>query len=242
MLNQQALKLVKKCLSYLKNELNKFEEDSNDRIVSNAEKKLFGSWQSLINLKLEHAHKGLRYEFEGYEYDENRIKFYVREIPDPSITEEIWCVEESFISGVVDEVKEDSITLYLHDNSYKKIKKNGILSIDSDATKSQLSKQLNSINSVRYERSASTAKLKEKILHPSDCKLPARNSISDWFVENLDDTKKAAIERAISTNDFFVVEGPPGTGKTYIHSRINSSILKKFPNKRVLITSRLTSQ
>ena len=233
-----SAKVGKKCLSYLKNELDKFEEDSNNRTVSNAEKKLFGSWQLLINLRLEHAHKGLRYEFEGYEYDENRIKFYVRDTPDPSIIEEIWCVEESFISGVVDEVKEDSITLYLQgDKSHKKIKQKGILSIDSSATKSQLSKQLNSINSIRYERSASTAKLKEKILHPSDCKLPAKYPVSDWYIENLDDTKKAAIERAISTNDFFVVEGPPGTGKTTFIAELILQYLRKFPNKRVLITS-----
>ena len=57
------------------------------------------------------------------------------------------------------------------------------------------------------------------------------------FLQDLDDDKKEAVRAAVSMDDFLVVEGPPGTGKTTFIAEVVHQTLQRNPNARILLTS-----
>ena len=59
----------------------------------------------------------------------------------------------------------------------------------------------------------------------------------DFFQTRLSEDKKEVVRRAISTNDLFLIKGPPGTGKTTVIAEIVLQILHRDPGTRILLTS-----
>ena len=54
---------------------------------------------------------------------------------------------------------------------------------------------------------------------------------------DLDDAKKLAVSAALGAPDFFLVEGPPGTGKTAFIAELVAQELRRAPASRILLTS-----
>ena len=59
----------------------------------------------------------------------------------------------------------------------------------------------------------------------------------DFYLDWLSDDKKAAIKKAVSSNELFLIRGPPGTGKTTVIAEIALQILKRDPDARILLSS-----
>ena len=63
---------------------------------------------------------------------------------------------------------------------------------------------------------------------------PAFGETDEQFVEN-NDQQNAAIQRAITAEDYALIHGPPGTGKTYTLARLVATLAKR--GKRVLVSA-----
>ena len=215
-----------------------YENEEESRKKQQEEDQLFWCWQNLINLRKSHATQGLRYDYKSVETDGNRVSFHLIQSPDPTIIEEVWGIEGSSFTGVVDEVKDKVVTLYIEGGRVSKIRKTGVVCIDASATTSQLNKQTNALIALRSAKTPQLDTLKRRLLHPSDSETYANISpIKRWNIDQLDETKKDAVQRALAAKDLFVVEGPPGTGKTTFISELILQFLERYPNERVLVTS-----
>ena len=59
----------------------------------------------------------------------------------------------------------------------------------------------------------------------------------DFYQDWLSNDKKAAVSRAVASNELFLIRGPPGTGKTAVIAEIALQILKRNPDARILLSS-----
>src|SRR5262249_25138246 len=79
--------------------------------------------------------------------------------------------------------------------------------------------------------------LRQLLLDPTRIAVPAAHAIETWSGRALDDDKKAAIATAMGSHDFFLLEGPPGTGKTSFITELVQQELARRPDARILLVS-----
>lgn len=137
------------------------------------------------------------------------------------------------LRGIVDHVEADLVTLYGEGNAPKALPKTGILRLDARSTRAALKRQKDALDSVQFENCV-RSELKHSILRPETCASIEVVPLDQWWFENLDPDKREAVQRALAAKDFFVVHGPPGTGKTTFITELVLQFLKKQPNGRVL--------
>lgn len=56
-----------------------------------------------------------------------------------------------------------------------------------------------------------------------------------WYLDNLNDKQKEAVQKAVQSNGLFLLQGPPGTGKTQVIAETVAHLVKL--GKKVLISS-----
>ena len=79
-------------------------------------------------------------------------------------------------------------------------------------------------------------KLADVVADPSGAtRMP--EPVLDFYQDWLSDDKKAAIKKAMASNELFLIRGPPGTGKTVVIAEIALQILKRNPDARILLSS-----
>lgn len=59
----------------------------------------------------------------------------------------------------------------------------------------------------------------------------------DWFEESLDQNKRDAVSDCLSAEGLYLVEGPPGTGKTFFIAELIKQQLRLMPTSRILLVS-----
>lgn len=64
-----------------------------------------------------------------------------------------------------------------------------------------------------------------------------RNEVIEGWSDDLDETKRRAVEAALGATDVLLVQGPPGTGKTRFITEAVSRFLERNPTGKVLIAS-----
>ena len=97
------------------------------------------------------------------------------------------------------------------------------------------SRQSSAVNAFLYEQMVNPG-LARVIVDPSTA-TRFSESPHDYFQSFLSDDQKAAVSKAVSSNELFLMQGPPGTGKTTVITEIVLQILKRDPEARILLTS-----
>ena len=92
------------------------------------------------------------------------------------------------------------------------------------------------MDAVRYDR-ALRPELRHLITHTEDNRHPEAAAEIDFIQPNLDQPKQEAVCAALGAQDFLLVEGPPGTGKTTFITEVILQALKANPEARILLTS-----
>lgn len=138
--------------------------------------------------------------------------------------------------GEVFKVSPGRITLYLRDGDATSIPKSGTAQLDLGALKTTLIRQQEAIDRVKT-RTATRADFGELVFQPKLSALPKVTAVDAREHSSLDASQHIAYETALATNDFLLVEGPPGTGKTRFISHLIAEEVLRFPRIRILLTS-----
>ena len=216
-----------------------FEQQRLQNELVRSEENLFRGWAALLQARGEQAEQQEAIQFTDRTIEGNRISFRTVKPLDASAVEQFWEVPispEHFLRGIVDGVENDIVTLYVDGKVPNTLPKTGILRLDTRSTRAALKRQKDALDSVQFENCV-RSELKFSILRPEECTSDEIIPIQHWWFEDLDPDKREAVQRAIAAKNFFVVHGPPGTGKTTFITELILQFKKSHPAGRVLLTS-----
>ena len=113
----------------------------------------------------------------------------------------------------------------------------GYIQFENSGSLQNLERQETALDSLLNGTSV-RSDLKSLLSEPEMIRPPRPGSVSlDWKGVDLDEPKQKAIESALSTDDFLVVHGPPGTGKTRFISHLIQRIKQVDSDSRVVLAS-----
>lgn len=138
--------------------------------------------------------------------------------------------------GEVDDVSPDSICIYINEGNLTEFSGKGTAKTDAAARRAAVFRQKAALERVA-EGNGCRADLATLLLRPTEVTAPMQERVDTFLQPYLDDDKKDVVELALGTTDFFLVDGPPGTGKTSVIAETVGQILKRNPESRILISS-----
>ena len=142
------------------------------------------------------------------------------------------------VSGEVDYVRDRELVLHLDRPVRGDVSHRGRLVLDTMASHIAFDRQLRALSALRLG-AADVARndVGELILAPSKNRPAVPYAPETWANELLDVEKRSAISSALGAPDFFMVKGPPGTGKTAFIAELISQEVRRDPRARVLVAS-----
>ncbi|HTB82739.1 MAG TPA: AAA domain-containing protein [Candidatus Sulfotelmatobacter sp.] len=228
-----------KVMADLKLGCDQFDLERKNADAVKAEEDLFRAWGALLQARVDQAESNQAVAYTDRTIEGNRIVFRTKEPLDASAIEQIWEVplgEDRSIRGMIDSVEGELATLYVEGGLPKTVPDSGTLRLDARSTKAAIKKQKDALDTVKFDKAA-RPELKQLLLHPEHCQSTETPPPDKWFLQEIDQDKKEAVKRALASKDFFVVHGPPGTGKTTFITELVLQFLARNPEKRILLTS-----
>lgn len=228
-----------KVIADLKLGCEQFEQQRKSAEAVKAEEDLFRAWGAVLQARTDQAENNQAVPYTDRTVEGNRITFRTKQPLDMSAIDQIWEVplgEDRSIRGMIDSVEGELATMYVESGLPKKVPESGTLRLDARSTKAAIKRQKDALDTLKFDKSA-RPELKQLILHPELCKQLETSPPENWFLQEIDPDKKEAVKRALASKDFFVVHGPPGTGKTTFITELILQFLTRNPEKRILLTS-----
>ncbi|GLI00954.1 hypothetical protein Pa4123_62300 [Phytohabitans aurantiacus] len=206
-----------------------------------AENVIFDKWIDLLdakeNLELE---RETPLAYKSIDIDGRRVKFFLRQRPDSDILgQERVCRGPAGrpVGGPGVVVAQDDTTITVaYPRKIKSLPPTGELALHIGPTAAALRRQRDAVVNVRAGISV-RPQLRQLLLDPTRIAGPTVRAIGSWFGTALDDDKKTAVAMAIGSSDFFLLEGPPGTGKTSFIAELVQQELARKPDARILLVS-----
>ncbi len=129
-----------------------------------------------------------------------------------------------------------SIGDFCPDEIINSISNTGKIETDLQKEESEIEKRRKALREIRYGDSENP-ELSQVIVNPSNINLIEPILIRQFFNEQLDESQKKAVCKALATEEIFLIQGLPGTGKTSVITEIIWQIIKQYPNDKILIYS-----
>ncbi|WP_328397982.1 AAA domain-containing protein [Nocardia sp. NBC_00416] len=230
----------------LRNRLRKSVQDAGDRSSDRAANARLDTWSKLIDAK-EQLEKRLeepiiytRVSSSGVEFmlqttipltasilDQERIARPSEDVP-----------ASKGVHVIVDDVDDEGTDFTVRALSRgADIPFNGVLVRDRTPSRAAIRRQKSALASLR-EGSAARPHLRELVLDPSQAQPPEPVEFQASAAD-LDEDKKVAVSKALGSADLFLVEGPPGTGKTSFICELVNQYLAERPRDKVLLVSQM---
>jgi serine/threonine protein kinase len=227
-------------IATLLGELAEHEEREQQRRNEEKGDRIFKTWGQLLTAK-EAVERSERRSipYASARMDGARIHFKVGGSADEQLIGQPWFVQLAgglTVSGEVDSVGHGFLVLWMERPPSVDIPARGELLFDSRASQRSLQKQRAALDAIRFERCVRPA-LKALLADPSKAAPPVEFAIPSFFQNELDDDKKRIAKKALGTQDFLFVEGPPGTGKTRLITEVVLQLLRRDPSCRILLSS-----
>lgn len=233
-------KSAKEAIEYFQIEADKRSQEINLQQKKKDEEKLLSIWERILNLKTyTEKHRNTPIPYQDFKFDGSRVIFKLKLLPPEDALEQVRLIklaDGTLVKGIVDLIRGDELTLYITEGNVNSIPRNGSLEFDNKAADIALSRQKDALDAVRFNRSKNS-NLKKYITNPSKISPPQVIEDVNFITENLDEAKQQAVKQALGNENFIVVEGPPGTGKTTFIAELILQVLKQNPDARILLTS-----
>lgn len=138
--------------------------------------------------------------------------------------------------GTLDSIEANTLVAHIKPNvDLEEISQRGKVGLDLIQVESSFKRLRNATRAVMYGKSVN----KNLIDIIRDPDIVTMNSVVKRreYKQPLDESNKAAVEKALATKDLFLIQGPPGTGKTTVITEIVLQILQDDPEAKILLTS-----
>ena len=234
----------KQTVLHLCEECEKHQAELQAKDLADREQELFRIWDKVLRAKEEverDKEQPLRYTH--VQVTRNRAVFTLAMPADDDVVgqpRQVRSRDIVYLAGEVEEVAGNTLTLYLRDRyadvDSDDVPNNGELALDISLAKIALDRQRAALDAVRYDR-ALRPELRHLITHTEDNRHPDAAAEIAFIQPNLDQPKQEAVCAALGAQDFLLVEGPPGTGKTTFITEVILQALKANPEARILLTS-----
>lgn len=231
---------AKNTISYIQAEVDRHERELEFEKRDRAEQKLLDTWEKILRAKTEfekNYNESLSYN--GFHISGSRVTFTLATVPPEGLLGQSRIIKtpQGDVRGEIESVQGQDIVLYLQtDSNPNLLTKSGKLEFDNRAADSALRRQREALDSIRFQRCVNQ-QLRDLIVHPENSLIPKIITDISFVNNNLDEAKKYAVQKALGIEDFLIVEGPPGTGKTTFIAELVVQTLRQNPDLRILLTS-----
>lgn len=224
--------------------LEAFESDEAIRLAGQRKQVIFDRWNALLRVQKNlHSENERPRRFRSVQRNGNRYTFELEEPPEEDLTEQPWMVQlddQQSLSGDVESVNDTFLTLYATPAFHGELPTRGRLIYDTRRAHLALDRQKASLDAIRFGR-AHRSTINDLLVSPEQARIPVQVHPVELFQQDLDAPKREAVAKSLGAQDFLVVEGPPGTGKTKLITEIVLQHIKEDSNSRVLVTSQTHS-
>lgn len=225
---------------YLREKLEVFRLELAARDAQAKQNDLFRTWGAILRAKIaleKTKENPIRYK--GYRIQGNRIIFEVEgKIPGELLDQPRLVKDEATVqvTGHVESTSDSELIMQVDRWYTRELPRTGIVSIDIEAARLAIERQNAALQAVRYRRSI-RSDLVELLVFPERSRLLEQGGHVVSILSELDGPKREAVLAAMNAQDFLVVEGPPGTGKTTFITETILQLLRENPARRILLTS-----
>ena len=234
--NQKA----KSVLDYLQLEVDKKAQEIVIEQKQKEEERHFWIWERMLALKRDiEKTRNIPISYSGRSINNNRVVFELKISPPEDVIDQerqVILDDGSLVKGIIGDVQEKQLSFFTTDGNPNLLPTSGRIEFDTRAADIAISRQKEALDAVRFER-AFNPDLKKRLAKPSKTKLPRDLDQLEFITDGLDLAKQEAIKKALGSDEFLVVEGPPGTGKTTFIAELILQTLRVNPNARILLTS-----
>lgn len=201
---------------------------------------LFRTWNAILQAKGEvEQRRAAPILYEGVERDGNRLRLKTAEPLDDDLVDQPRLIEISehvVIAGVVESVGAGNVVLWTEEEVSEDVPRRGRLILDTRAERHAINRQRQALDAIRFRRAA-RPELRDLLVEPEKVRPPSDPGRVEFVGGRLDESKQRAVTKALGTDSFLIVEGPPGTGKTRFITELVLQTLRRMPKARILLTS-----
>ena len=144
--------------------------------------------------------------------------------------------------GKLQEVHENEVSVVMDrmglqfEQVLKSIPKKGEIAESLGESLAAIRRQQMSLGLFR-SRSMANRLLSEILVEPARARVDMTPIEPQFFQTWLDDDKREAVKGALAAPDLFLIQGPPGSGKTAVIAELIAQIMKMESNARILVAS-----
>ena len=202
----------------------------------------FRKWTSILHAKSEiERQRETPIPYERFEKDGNRLILFTRHVVEDSVIGQPRLIEvpgpgNQVVAGEIDAVDDNFVVLWVEGELSDSIPSHGKLHFDTRASRKAIYRQRQALDAVRFRRSV-RSDLRDLVIDPQRVRTPVDSGDIKIDDDLLDESKRQAVRKALGTESFLVVEGPPGTGKTRFITEVVLQTLHARPQARILVTA-----
>ncbi len=202
--------------------------------------KLFKTWAAILQAKSDvETRRETPIPYDGIDKQGNRLLLHTDVPLDDELVGQPRLIELSenrVVAGEVESIGEDQVVLWVESGAIDGIPRRGKLIFDTRAGRVAIHRQRQALDAVRFRR-ASRVDLRDLLLDPQRAMPPCDPGDVEFVQDRLDESKQEAVAKALGTDSFLIVEGPPGTGKTRFITELVVQTVRRTPRSRILLTS-----